>query len=96
MLDAYILLSGGVWPPKMQVRILWGAYDRKGCVYSTSKITATGYDVVLGTGSKKENGETRPYQYGNHKKLNLKEGAVWRGLTIENNRKDNNLHIKEL
>ena len=37
---------------------------------------ATGYDVVLGTGSKKENGETRPYQYGNHKKLNLKEGTV--------------------
>lgn len=48
----------------------------QGCVYSTSKITATGYDVVLGTGSKKENGETRPYQYGNHKKLNLKEGTV--------------------
>ena len=22
--------------------------------------------------------------------------VVWRGLTIENNRKDNNLHIKEL
>ena len=42
----------------------------------TSKITATGYDVVLGTGSKKENGETHPYQYGNHKKLNLKEGTV--------------------
>ena len=40
------------------------------------EITATGYDVVLGTGSKKENGETRPYQYGNHKKLNLKEGTV--------------------
>ncbi|MFQ8033925.1 MAG: hypothetical protein ACLRHL_18170 [Anaerostipes hadrus] len=38
---------------------------------STIKVTykvaanATGYDVVLGTGSKKENGETRPYQYGN-------------------------------
>ena len=49
---------------------------------STIKVTykaaanATGYDVVLGTGSKKENGETRPYQYGNHKKLNLKEGTV--------------------
>ena len=61
---------------KPQVRILRGAYDRKGCVYSTSKITATGYDVVLGTSSKKENGETRPYQYGNRKKLNLKEGTV--------------------
>ena len=49
---------------------------------STIKVTykaaanATGYDVVLGTGSKKENGETRPYQYGNHKKLNIKEGTV--------------------
>ena len=49
---------------------------------STIKVTykaatnATGYDVVLGTSSKKENGETRPYQYGNHKKLNLKEGTV--------------------
>ena len=49
---------------------------------STIKVTykaaanATGYDVVLGTGSKKENGETRPYQYSNHKKLNLKEGTV--------------------
>ena len=49
---------------------------------STIKVTykaaanATGYDVVLGTGFKKENGETRPYQYGNHKKLNLKEGTV--------------------
>ena len=32
--------------------------------------------VVLGTGSKKENGETRPYHYGNHKVLNLKEGTV--------------------
>ena len=37
---------------------------------------ATGYDVVLGTSSKKDNGETRPYNYGNHKKLNLKEGTV--------------------
>ena len=49
---------------------------------STIKVTykaaanATGYDVVLGTGSKKENGETRPYNYGDHKKLNLKEGTV--------------------
>ena len=49
---------------------------------STIKVTykaaanATGYDVVLGTGSKKENGETRPYQYGDHKVLNLKEGTV--------------------
>ncbi|WP_281854422.1 hypothetical protein [Roseburia inulinivorans] len=49
---------------------------------STIKVTykeatnATGYDVVLGTGSKKENGETRPYQYGDHKILNLKEGTV--------------------
>ena len=37
---------------------------------------ATGYDVVLGTSSKKENGETRPYHYGDHKILNLKEGTV--------------------
>ena len=49
---------------------------------STIKVTykaaanATGYDVVLGTASKKENGETRPYNYGAHKKLNLKEGTV--------------------
>jgi len=37
---------------------------------------ATGYDVVLGTSSKKDNGETRPYNYSAHKKLNLKEGTV--------------------
>ena len=49
---------------------------------STIKVTykaaanATGYDVVLGTDSKKENGETRPYHYGDHKILNLKEGTV--------------------
>ena len=49
---------------------------------STIKVTykaaanATGYDVVLGTSSKKENGETRPYNYGTYKKLNLKEGTV--------------------
>ena len=49
---------------------------------STIKVTykaaanATGYDVVLGTDSRKENGETRPYNYGAHKKLNLKEGTV--------------------
>ena len=49
---------------------------------STIKVTykaaanATGYDVVLGTSSKKENGETRPYNYGVHKVLNLKEGTV--------------------
>ena len=49
---------------------------------STIKVTykaaanATGYDVVLGTDSRKENGETRPYNYGTHKKLNLKEGTV--------------------
>ena len=49
---------------------------------STIKVTykaatnATGYDVVLGTDSKKENGETRPYHYGNHKVLNLKKGTV--------------------
>ena len=49
---------------------------------STIKVTykasanATGYDVVLGTSSKKENGETRPYHYGAYKVLNLKEGTV--------------------
>ena len=49
---------------------------------STIKVTykaatnATGYDVVLGKSSKKENGETRPYNYGTYKKLNLKEGTV--------------------
>ena len=49
---------------------------------STIKVTykaaanATGYDVVLGTSSKKENGETRPYHYGDHKVLNLEEGTV--------------------
>ena len=36
---------------------------------------STGYDVVLGKGSKKEHGETRPYQYGNYKKLNVKPGV---------------------
>ena len=34
-----------------------------------------GYDVVLGKGSKKEHGETRPSQYGNYKKLNVKPGV---------------------
>ena len=34
-----------------------------------------GYDVVLGKGSKKEHGETRPYQYGKYKKLNVKPGV---------------------
>ena len=43
--------------------------------YKAAK-NATGYDVVLGTSSKKENGETRPYHYGDHKVLNLKEGTV--------------------
>ena len=49
---------------------------------STIKVTyrpaanATGYDVVLGTSSKKDNGELRPYNYGAHKKLDLKEGTV--------------------
>ena len=49
---------------------------------STIKVTykeaanATGYDVVLGTSSKKDNGELRPYNYGAHKKLNIKEGTV--------------------
>ena len=43
--------------------------------YKAAK-NATGYDVVLGTSSKKENGETRPYHYGDHKILNLKEGTV--------------------
>ena len=49
---------------------------------STIKVTykaaanATGYDVVLGTSSKKENGETRPYHYSDHKVLNLKKGTV--------------------
>ena len=50
------------------------------CIKSEYKIeksaNATGYDVVLGTSSKKENGETRPYNYGAHKVLNLKEGTV--------------------
>ena len=36
---------------------------------------STGYDVVLGKGSKKEHGETRPYQYGTYKKLNVKPGV---------------------
>ena len=44
---------------------------------STFKESAnsTGYDVVLGKGSKKEHGETRPYQYGTYKKLNVKPGV---------------------
>ena len=36
---------------------------------------STGYDVVLGKGSKKEHGETRPYQYGKYKKLNVAPGV---------------------
>ena len=36
---------------------------------------STGYDVVLGKGSKQEHGETRPYQYGTYKKLNVKPGV---------------------
>ena len=36
---------------------------------------STGYDVVLGKGSKKEHGETRPYQYGTYKKLNVRPGV---------------------
>ena len=42
---------------------------------STIKVTykaaanATGYDVVLGTSSKKENGETRPYSQLTHLKF---------------------------
>ena len=36
---------------------------------------STGYDVVLGKGSKKEHGETRPYQYGKYKKLNVRPGV---------------------
>ena len=49
---------------------------------STIKVTynaaanAAGYDVVLGTSSKKDNGELRPYNYGSHKVLNIKEGTV--------------------
>ena len=49
---------------------------------STVKVTyelsanATGYDVVLGTSAKKDNGELRPYNYGAHKVLNLKESTV--------------------
>ena len=49
---------------------------------STVKVTyelsanATGYDVVLVTSSKKDNGELRPYNYGAHKVLNLKESTV--------------------
>ncbi|WP_026650194.1 hypothetical protein [Blautia wexlerae] len=43
-----------------------------------------GYDVVLGNGSKKEHGETRPYQYGTYKKLNVKPGickAVFKNVS---------------
>ena len=36
---------------------------------------STGYDVVLGKGSKKEHGETRPYQYGKYRKLNVAPGV---------------------
>ena len=46
---------------------------------------STGYDVVLGKGSKKEHGETRPYQYGKYKKLNVAPGvckAVFRNIPV--------------
>ena len=46
---------------------------------------STGYDVVLGKGSKKEHGETRPYQYGKYRKLNVAPGvckAVFRNIPV--------------
>ena len=38
--------------------------------------TVTGYDVVLGTSSKNDNGELRPYRYGDHKILNINKNKV--------------------
>ena len=35
-----------------------------------------GYDVVLGTSSKNDNGELRPYHYGDHKILNINKNKV--------------------
>ena len=35
-----------------------------------------GYDVVLGTSSKNDNGELRPYRYGDHKILNINKNTV--------------------
>ena len=35
-----------------------------------------GYDVVLGTSSKNDNGELRPYRYGDHKILNINKNKV--------------------
>ena len=37
---------------------------------------AAGYDVVLGTSSKNDNGELRPYRYGDHKILNISKNKV--------------------
>ena len=37
---------------------------------------AAGYDVVLGTSSKNDNGELRPYRYGDHKILNINKNTV--------------------
>ena len=37
---------------------------------------AAGYDVVLGTSSKNDNGELRPYRYGDHKILNIDKNKV--------------------
>ena len=37
---------------------------------------AAGYDVVLGTSSKNDNGELRPYRYGDHKILNINKNKV--------------------
>ena len=37
---------------------------------------AAGYDVVLGISSKNDNGELRPYRYGDHKILNIDKNTV--------------------
>ena len=37
---------------------------------------AAGYDVVLGISSKNDNGELRPYRYGDHKILNISKNKV--------------------
>ena len=42
----------------------------------TKASNADGYDVVLGTSAKNDNGELRPYHYGDYKILNINKNKV--------------------
>ena len=45
-------------------------------ILNTKSSNADGYDVVLGTSTKKVSGETRPVEYGKLVKKNVEEGTV--------------------